>query len=318
MPRTLPSQVLRFVASVAVIVLLAAHSPAAAPQKPATPSSNPLAKLEDRVKDLEARLAAAEQKADKATMEKEYILRTQNHYEAYYKEVFSMQTHILWTIGITATLISITLTAVFFVAGRFGFNIFDRRIEAALGDATAQLRTDFAERLANETNALQEAHAAELKTLEDGLSKRINEQGKDLKFKSDYQFQFAQGLGFHANSRWDSAILHFRMALHVYKEGKSRGVFGGTNGKRPAANLFLDIKNRDKGKFLEAAKKELENDLYNGLEDELNFAVTEVPELAQLLTERESAQSMKVGAEPKTPVAAPAQPTPLTPQKDQK
>ena len=129
MLRALPSQVLHFIASIAVIVLLAAHPPAAAQQKPAPPSPNSQAQLEARVKDLEIRLNAAEQKAASAAMEKEYILRTQNHYEAYYKEVFSTQTYILWTIGITATLLSITLTAVFFIAGRFGFNIFDRKID---------------------------------------------------------------------------------------------------------------------------------------------------------------------------------------------
>src|SRR6266478_1311978 len=109
MPTTLPTQLLRLIASVAVIVLLAAHLAAATPQKPAAAPPNSQAQLEARVKDLETRLAAAEQKADKAAMEKDYSLRTRNHYEAYYKEVFSTQTHILWTIGITATLLSITL-----------------------------------------------------------------------------------------------------------------------------------------------------------------------------------------------------------------
>src|SRR5713226_7453391 len=98
MPRVAPSQVRRFIASIPVIVLLTPLSPALAQQKPAPPPPHSQTQLEDRVKELETRLNAAEQKAVSAAMEKDYILRTQNHYESYYKEVFSTQTHILWTI----------------------------------------------------------------------------------------------------------------------------------------------------------------------------------------------------------------------------
>ncbi len=66
MLRTHPSRVLHFIASVAVIVLLTAHSPAQAQQKTAPPSPT---QLEARVKDLETRLNAAEQKAAMAAMQ---------------------------------------------------------------------------------------------------------------------------------------------------------------------------------------------------------------------------------------------------------
>jgi hypothetical protein len=311
MPGTLSSQVLR----VAAIVLLAARPAAAAPQKPAPPS--PQAQLEARVKDLEIRLAAAEQKADKATMEKEYILRTQNHYEAYYKEVFSTQTHILWTIGVTVTLIALTFSVVFFVAGRFGFNIFDRRIEAALRDATSQLRIEFGERLANEMNALKEAHAAELKTLEDGLTKRIGKQELHLEARAEYQFQFAQALSFDTNNAWDSAIKHYRFSLGTYKVSKPLGIFD-KEGDRPTANIFRAIKARDGEKFADGARKELKLKLYEGLEDELNFAATETTELAPLLEERRNAPSPQVRAESKTEQAKPKVAQPAPPPKDAK
>ncbi len=309
MPRTFPSQVLRFIASIAVIILLATPPAAAAPQKPAPPPPTSQAQLEARVKDLESRLAAAEQKAASAAMEKDYILRTQNHYETYYKEVFSTQTHILWTIGVTATLLSITLAAVFFIAGRFGFNIFDRRIEMALKQASADLRTEFAERLANETNALQEAHASELKTLEDGLTKRVAQQEQDLTTRSQYQFQFAQAFSLFANESWDGAIRTFRYALGIYKQGKPRGIFEDRQGRRVTANIFNSIRKRDGAKFEVAAKKELELDVYKGLEDELNFAATEVPELGPLLKERNLAPSPSSAVEPR-PAAPPADSTP--------
>ncbi|HYL85878.1 MAG TPA: hypothetical protein VE263_16745 [Candidatus Angelobacter sp.] len=276
-----------------VLAAVAAASLAVA-QKPAPAQPTEQQKLRDRVEALESQLKEAQAKADRAAMEKDYITRVQKQYETYYKEVFSTQTHILWTIGVTVTLLSITLSIVFFVAGRFGFNIFDRRIEMSLKEGSTQLRAEFAERLSNETNALQAVHAAELKTLEDGLTKRItdledgfvkrfNQQEEDLMAKSDYQFHFAQGISTLVNKVWDPAIKQFRLALGVFKNAKPRGIFAKHQGNRTTANIFLAIRARDKEKFAEAAKKELELDVYQGLDDELNYAASEVPELAPLL-----------------------------------
>src|SRR5258708_29410045 len=53
MPPVLRSQVRRLLASVPVILLLTALSPALAQQKPAAPSPRSQAQLEDRVKQLE-------------------------------------------------------------------------------------------------------------------------------------------------------------------------------------------------------------------------------------------------------------------------
>jgi hypothetical protein len=80
MSRVAPSQVRRFIASIPVIVLLTLVFPALAQQKPAPPSPRPQTQLEDRVKELETRLNAAEQKAASAAMEKDYITRVQKQY----------------------------------------------------------------------------------------------------------------------------------------------------------------------------------------------------------------------------------------------
>jgi hypothetical protein len=296
MPRTLPTQALHFIASIAVIVLLAA----AAPQKPAAPLPSSQAQLEARVKELETRLAAAEQKADKATMEKDYILRTQNHYEAYYKEVFSTQTHILWTIGVTVTLIALTFSVVFFVAGRFGFNIFDRKIDSALKDATTQLRTEFAERLANETSALQEAHAAELKTLGADLTERINQQIQDLKTLSTFQHNFAQALTLAADKRHADARIMYRAAVKAYKFGKPRQVITKRAGVAATRNLFLQFANEDEANSVQNAKKELAGEFYNDLEDELALAAVRLDWLLPLVAERKQTKRPPIAKEAKT------------------
>jgi hypothetical protein len=317
MPRLLPSQVLRFLASLAAILLLSAHPRAAAQQKPASTPPQSKAQLEDRVNQLEIELRAAEQKAEKAAMEKDYILRAQNHYETYYKEVFSTQTHILWTIGITVTLLSVTLSVVFFVAGRFGFNIFDRRIDLALREASAQLRTEFTQLLGKETKALQDTNATLLKTLEDGLSDRITQQVQDLETRSNFQLRHAEGLAGGADNRNTAARASFRWALKIYKSGRPRKLFPKRAGALAAKNLFTAIQLEDEANFVENAKKELANQFYDDLEEELALAAVDLNWLTPLLAERKSAASQPVAAEPKTDVA-PAEPSPAAAQKDDK
>lgn len=299
-----------------VLLGVTAAASLTAAQKPAPPQPTEQQKLKERVDALESQLKETQAKADRAAMEKDYITRVQKQYEAYYKEVFSTQTHILWTIGITVTLLSVTLSVVFFVAGRFGFNIFDRRIDLSLEKATAQLRTEFTQMLEKETHELREDNQAQLTVLVDDLTNRITQEAEDLKARSQYQFQFAQALGYFVSERWPEAVRHFRMALGIYKKGKPRDIFAEQQGQRVAANIFRAIKARDKGKVVEAAKKELEMDIYKGLEHELNFAATEVPELAALLQERRWAPSSSAPAQPKTEQVKLDEPPPATPEEE--
>src|SRR5260370_35758328 len=71
MSRLLTSHVLRFTASIPVIVLLTARSPALAQQKPAQPTPHSQTQLEEHVKELEKHLDAADQKAASAAKELE-------------------------------------------------------------------------------------------------------------------------------------------------------------------------------------------------------------------------------------------------------
>src|SRR5260370_16140995 len=97
MPRNVPSQVLRFVASIAVIVLLATRPAAAAPQ-PADQQ-----KLKERVDALESQLKEAQAKADSAAIEKDYIERVEKDTEKYYERAFEMQVKFLdWIVILVA------------------------------------------------------------------------------------------------------------------------------------------------------------------------------------------------------------------------
>ncbi len=245
-------------------------------------------------------------------MEKDYITRTQKQFESYYQSAFSTQ---VWVLSITG----FTLTTLFFLAGRFGFGIFDRKIDSALKDATAQLRTEFAERLANETNALQEAHASELKTLEDDLTKQITEQEQDLKTRSDFQYQVAQALAAAADHRHTDARLHFRKALLIYKSSKPKKLFETKSGAMAVRNIFVTVAHEDELHTVESAKKELADELYNDLEDELAQAALSLKWFAPILRERNSVPSTPVSEAPKTTEAAAIEHQPAaTPDDDDK
>ena len=197
-------------------------------------------------------------------MEKDYITRVQKQYESYYEKAFNTQVAIVSTL---AVFISIVL----WIAARFGFQTFDRRIDTALREISTQLRTEFTQLSAKETQALREANSAQLKALEDGLTKRITQQ-QDLTTRSEEQLQFIQALGFHTNHFWDSAIKHYRHSLVINKVGAPQNIDPKHLLGRIVSNLFEAIRDRDKGKFAEAAKQELKLDLYKDLEDALNFA----------------------------------------------
>ncbi len=207
-----------------------------------------------------------------------------------------------------------TLATVFFLGSRFGFDIFDRRIDSALKDGITKLRIEFAERLANEMKALQEAHEAELKTLEDDLTKRITQQEQDLKTRSNFQYLFAQALAKGAEDEYAEATRIFRSALKVYVLGKPRGLFSKGSAAATIRNIFVNMQNEDKAKFLENAGKELADKLYIDLEDELALAAIDLESLGPLLKERKPAPSPTATAKPKTgetqPIEAPPAPAP--------
>jgi hypothetical protein len=315
MHRIAPSQLLRIFATTAVILLLTPLSPAVEQQKSAPPLPNSQAQLEARVKDLEARLTAAEQKAASAEMQKDYILRTQNHYEAYYKDVFSTQTHILWTIGITVTLLSVTLSAVFFVAGRFGFNMFDRRIDLALRDATAQLREEFTSKLAGELKSLKNSNDAQMNQLEQNLKERIGGLENDLKVRSDFQFRFSQALTMGSDDRFEEARRLYRRALESYKAGKPRELIAKESAVRALKNIFRVIQRADKKKFVGNARKELADQFYNDLLDELTEGARDLTWLGPLILQRHDATPAPESASTESPEPAmrPEEPTPAPP-----
>jgi len=285
MLRILPALILRFVASIFAIAILTAHPTVAAQQKPAAPLNSQGLLVEDRVKQLESRLNEAEQKAAGAAMEKDYITRIQKQYETYYEKVLSTQ---MWTLG----LMGLILTAVFGLAAKFSLDIFDSRTKSALDAALAQVEKKFGEQMQKELESLRQQNAAQLTALEDAFTKRIAQQEEDLKARSTFQFRFAQALTVASDQRYADARTLNRGALRIYKSGKARQLIPKRSGALAARNLFRQFKKEDAVKFMEKAERELADELYNDLEDELARAAVKLEWLAPLLAERKRAPSL--------------------------
>ena len=279
MPRALPSQVFRFIASIAVLVLLTTYSPARAQQKPALAPPHSQTQLEDRVKELETRLNAAEQKATSAAMEKDYITRVQKQYESYYEKAFNTQVTIV-------SVLALFITIVLAIAARFGYQTFDRRIDTALRETSAQLRTEFNQQLRTELETLRQQNSAQLKAMGDGLTERIDEEAKDLRTRSRYQFDFAQGMAAIANDRHADARAAFRRALKNYKFAKARKLIPPRSAAIALHNLFVQFPKEDEANFGENARNELADEFYNDLGDELALTTASLTWLGPLLKER--------------------------------
>src|SRR6266403_2037897 len=129
MPRNVPSQVLRFVASIAAIVLLVTHPAAAAAQKPSALQPADEQKLKERVDALESQLKEAQARADRAAIQKDYIERVEKDTEKYYERAFETQVKFLdWIV--------ILVAAAPLLVGLLSFRAIDRRTQDRLRHAS--------------------------------------------------------------------------------------------------------------------------------------------------------------------------------------
>jgi hypothetical protein len=247
-----------------------AASPTAA-QKPAPLQPTEQQKLKKRVDTLESQLKEAQAKADRAAMEKDYIERTQKEAKDYYEKAFETQVKFLeWVI--------ILIAAVPIVVGLFGYSTIDRIIEHTVSKATTDVERKFDEKL-----------AAVLKTLKDSNAGQTKQLQSDFKVLSDYQFNYGRGLAAFAADEYKESIPLLREAVRVYKSGRERGVIEKKEGIRTINNLFVVIAREDTANATQNGTQELQNPLYDDLEDELAYVALEIDWLSPLVKERKQA-----------------------------
>jgi hypothetical protein len=257
-------------------VVLAFFSPglrSEQPQKASRPTQ------EDRLKKLEERADAAEKAASSAGMEKDYITRTQKQYESYYQRVLNTQ---MWTLGI----MGLILTGVFVLVARFSLKMIDEQTKTATAGATVQMRNEYARALAKEVQKLWDSNAADVKKLKETLTAQFAELEQNLKDRSDFQMQFLQALTEGLDERQGDSLLTFRNALRTYKSGKPRNLIQAKVGATTARSIFESLRRKHGENYVDKAREQLADSLYNNLEEELALAALQSPWLTPLINER--------------------------------
>jgi hypothetical protein len=283
--------------------VLAIFSPALRSEQPQKASR---ATQEDRLKKLEDRADAAEKAASSAVMEKDYITRTQKQYESYYQKVLNTQ---MWTLGI----MGLILTGVFVLVARFSLKMIDEQTKTATAGATVQMRNEYARALAKEVQKLWDTNAADVKKLKETLTAQFAELEQNLKDRSDFQTQFVQALAEGLDERQGDSLLTFRNALRTYKSCKSRNLIEAKVGATALSSIFELLRRKHRENYVDKAREELTDSLYNDLEGELALAALQNPWLTPLINERSPALPAPEPAAEDRPTATMPQTAPSEP-----
>ena len=274
-----------------ILVLCAAFaflSPAVRSEQPQKASRST---QEDRIKKLEERTDAIEKTASNAAMEKDYITRSQKLYESYYQKVFNTQ---MWIFAI----MGLILIAVFVLVVRFSLNMIDERTKTTIAQATVQMRNEYARVLAKEVQKLWDSNVGDIKKLKETLTAQIAELEQSVKYKSDFQIHFVQALAVAVDDRHGDSVVTFRNALGTYKSGKPRNLIETKVGATTVGYIFDSLRKKHDENYVEKAREELADPLYNGLEEELALAALQLPWLTPLINERSPAIPEPAAPEP--------------------
>ena len=255
------------------------------PQKASRPTQ------EDRLKKLEERADASERAASSAAMEKDYITRTQKQYESYYQKAFNTQ---MWTLGIMGLL----LAGVYVLVARFSLKMIDEQTKTATAGATVQMRNEYARALAKGVQKLWDSNAADVKNLKETLTTQFAVLEQNLKNRSDFQTQFVRALAENLDERQGDSLLTFRSALRTYKFGKPRNLIEAQMGATIARSIFESLRKKHGENYVDKAREELADSLYNGLQEELALAALQSPWLTPLINERSPALPEPTAPEP--------------------
>jgi hypothetical protein len=277
----------RIVFLAAVLVFFSPSLRSQQPQKTSRPPTQ-----EDRLKKLEDRADASEKAASSAAMERDYITRTQKQYESYYQKVLNTQ---IWTLA----LMGMILTGVFVLVARFSLKMIDEQAKIAMAGATVQMRNEYARALAKDVQKLWDSNAADVKKLKEALTAEFAQLEQNLKDRSGFQMQFVQALAEDLDDRQGDSLQAFRNALRTYKSGKPRHLIEAKVGATTVRSIFESLRRKHGESYVDKAREELADSLYDGFEEELALAALQSPWLTPLVNER-------IPALPESPAPAPA------------
>jgi hypothetical protein len=212
----------------------------------------------------------------------------------------------MWTLAI----MGLILTGVFVLVARFSLKMIDEQTKTATAGATVQMRNEYARTLAKEVQKLWDSNAADVKKLKETLTAQFVELEQNLKDRSDFQTQFVQALAEGLDERQGDSLLTFRNALRTYKSCKSRNLIEAKVGATALSSIFELLRRKHRENYVDKAREELTDSLYNDLEGELALAALQNPWLTPLINERSPALPAPPAPEP----AAEDRPTATMPQ----
>ena len=237
---------------VILAILMTASLTTAQKPTPLQPAERP--KPRQPSEDVESRLKAAEDKADRALMEKDYIERIQKEATDYYDKAFETQLKYLQGLIILVAAVPVLI-------GLLGLRVIDRTVEHAVANAT----TKFGRKLTSELQNLEKSSATLIEQLQ-----------SDVKVVSDFEFHYVRGMAALAAGRTAESTPLLRRALANYKSGRARRLFDIEAGTRTIRNLFVSIRQKDPAAADVNARLELADPFYKDLDDELNEAARTV------------------------------------------
>ncbi len=173
----------------------------------------------------------------------------------------------------TLGIMGLLLAGVYVLVARFSLKMIDEQTKTATAGATVQMRNEYARALAKGVQKLWDSNAADV-------------QGDSL--------------------------LTFRNALRTYKSGKPRNLIEAQMGATTARSIFESLRKKHGENYVDKAREELADSLYNGLQEELALAALQSPWLTPLINHRSPALPEPLAPEP----AAEGRPIATIPQTD--
>lgn len=217
--------------------------------------------------DMESRLKAIEEKADRSLMEKDYIERIEKDTKDFYQTAFYTQLGIFSVLALIIGLV-----------GKFGV---DHIVQAKLAEASTQIDQKFSDKIRTELQRVHTENTDQLGKQEDRFKKQIETETRRLGILSAYIFGFSNAAMLGMTGRHEHALNLLRQVRHlVATENKN---LPKESPQQIVSLLFFMLGIAYPTGFADEAEKELRHPDYEQLQPEVNAAATEMPELAEVL-----------------------------------
>lgn len=120
------------------------------------------------------------------------------------------------------------------------------------------------------------------------LRAKFNGVSEDREISSEWGFYFSSGLAAGEDGRHRDARREFRNALRLYKTSTLRKAITSERVRECIRNIVVSITKEHPDDYIEPIRQELQDSLYDGLEDELAAVAMRWPGLAVVIRDRKS------------------------------